>query len=130
MSDARIAPGGLLDTSPRYVQGPELTAQRIAVRLQTFKGEWILDPEAGMDYAGILGNMQQNQLSAFMDAAVFEIQNTPGVASVIVTSSSRDDKTLRATFQVELLPEGAQRADILLELANNVPRVTSTVVSI
>lgn len=130
MSDARIAPGGLLDTSPRYVQGPELTAQRIAVRLQTFKGEWILDPDAGMDYAGILENMQQNQLSAFVDAAVFEIQNTPGVASVIVTSSSRDDKTLRATFQVELLPEGAQRADILLELANNVPRVTSTVVSI
>ena len=45
---------GDLPARPTYIDGADLVAQRIAIRLQTWRGEWLLDAAQGIDYLSLL----------------------------------------------------------------------------
>lgn len=72
---------GDLQTFNRYVVGLELVAQRLRIRLGTFRGEILTRASAGLD---ILSWLEQKppDAAAIGDLVLIEIQETPGVVRV------------------------------------------------
>lgn len=77
-------------------------AQRLAVRLQFFKGEWFLDLREGMPYFErvlVKGPIRELTYAVFRQA----IQETEGVASVADLQLERgENRTLAVTFTAAL----------------------------
>ena len=59
------------------VDSDEVTAQRVAVRLRTHRGEWLLDASAGLPYGAWAGRKIPPRV--VVAAAKAEIESTPGV---------------------------------------------------
>lgn len=101
--DLRLDPTtGDLDVSGgtlHLTSGTEAIEQSIKIRLQFFKGEWFLDPTAGVDYFGevLVKNPDTNAVAALFRAKILE---TPGVASVDSLKLDYDSqaRTLSITF--------------------------------
>lgn len=83
-----------LELPPRLVEGDEMIAQRIAIRLKFWLGEWFLDTRQGVPYI-------ERVLVAAPDLAVIRalfmrvIKSTPGVARVEDLTLRRDREARR-----------------------------------
>lgn len=82
MADIRLVDGDI-QASNTYVSGIEQTAQRIAIRLGTFAGEWVLDESVGVPYVSWMGRKVDVQgMDVFFKG---EIDDVVGVAGSRVT---------------------------------------------
>lgn len=85
--------------------GAEDLAQRLSIRLNTFKGEWFMDSELGVDYFGsVLG---KGRSKAAIDA-IFqsEILKEPDVLQITSFNSVKDNSSYSLDFEVRT-SEGA-----------------------
>ena len=104
---------GDLPAFTRHITGQQLVAQRVAVRLATHKGEWILDTSKGLDYQGWaqLRPFPADNVSAIIKA---EIEGTPGVTSVEDWSFVFDKPTREVTYTGTII---TTEGDIPVEVA-------------
>jgi len=76
----------------------ENLAQRLKIRLQTFKGEWFLDGTIGIDYFGQIAG--KNRSKAAVDAIIqAEILKEQEVLQITAYSSVVDKTTRKITIQ-------------------------------
>ena len=77
---------------------PENLAQRLKIRLQTFKGEWFLDGTIGIDYFNQIAG--KNRSKAAVDAIIqAEILKEQEVLQITAYSSVVDKTTRKITIQ-------------------------------
>jgi|JFJP01.1.fsa_nt_gi hypothetical protein len=90
-----------LNSDLKMVSGVELTRQNIWLKLATFKGEYFLNTEIGIDYFKnvLIKNPSLASLTAFFRN---EIQSVKGVKTVSTIQLSLDKKTrtLSVFFEV------------------------------
>lgn len=80
--DIRLNSDGDLPIRTEHITGPDLVAQRIRTRLQTFRGEWFLDERRGLPYP----QWKQDRpvdIEAIGARIRREIRQTPGVIRVV-----------------------------------------------
>lgn len=101
-ADVRLDSTGDLPAVGALVDRAELVAQRITVRLRTWRGEWLLDAQAGIPYRELL---QAKPFPADLVATLIrrEIDQTPGVVRVRSTGSSFNPETRAAAFTFEVV---------------------------
>ncbi len=104
MSAFLLTSSGDLDISKGRLQivsnGTEI-AQKIAIRLQFFRGEWSLDTSVGIPYFQNLLGVKNPNLSTVRSLLLEAITSCPGVASVTNFTLSLDNntRTLSVSFQ-------------------------------
>jgi len=97
--DLRVTGGEL-----SVLTGKEALAQRIAVRLRTFLGEWIFDITIGTPwFQNILGTRRREGLIQTLVRA--RVQNTPGVERVVTMTVSLNKQRV-ASISGKVLAEG------------------------
>ena len=76
--DYRILPGGKLS----LFRGSDNVRDRLKTKLQTFKGDWFLDQDHGIDYDGkIFGpGITQDEASAIIRLGILEVR---GVLEIV-----------------------------------------------
>jgi hypothetical protein len=97
--------GDVLLSTTNTVTTPTLTtttsenlAQRLKIRLQTFKGEWFLDGTIGIDYFNQIAG--KNRSKAAVDAIIqAEILKEQEVLQITAYSSVVDKTTRKITIQ-------------------------------
>lgn len=98
--DLKLDPvAGDLDLSkgtPALVDGKDAIAQKIAIRLRFFKGEWFLDKRLGVPYFQQIF-VKGTRLAVIAALLRKAISTTPGVVSVPVFSVSLDSRTRALT---------------------------------
>ncbi len=73
-----------------YVSGTEAVAQKVLTRLQSFKGNWFLNQDAGIDWLTEMElRHQQPQLESSVKSTIL---NTQGVKTLDAFSVSLDAK--------------------------------------
>ena len=109
--DYGVAYGGCSTTSLRSAVSSQLTtatsenlAQRLSIRLKTFKGEWFLDENLGIDYFGqVIG---KNRKKATIDALLqSEIVRDAEVLQIAEYDSVYDNtlRKLNISFKIRTL---------------------------
>ncbi|MEL6348039.1 MAG: hypothetical protein AAFV53_33335 [Myxococcota bacterium] len=78
--DVALENGDLPHVS-RYITGPELIAQKIRIRLLTWRGEWLLNQEDGIDYLS-LSEQKPPDTEAIADLLRAEILGVDGVVDI------------------------------------------------
>jgi hypothetical protein len=102
-ADAAIDPlTGDLELPTRLIRGEALVIQRIQARLATHLGEWPLDTDYGLDYAGWAGTVPP-PLDAIALAITEILGTTPGVARISNVLCSFDAATRSVRYQAALL---------------------------
>jgi len=86
-------------TTPTFTTSTsENLAQRLKIRLQTFKGEWFLDGTIGIDYFNQIAG--KNRSKAAVDAIIqAEILKEQEVLQITAYSSVVDKTTRKITIQ-------------------------------
>ena len=86
-------------TTPTFTTATsENLAQRLKIRLQTFKGEWFLDGTIGIDYFNQIAG--KNRSKAAVDAIIqAEILKEQEVLQITAYSSVVDKTTRKITIQ-------------------------------
>jgi hypothetical protein len=79
-----------------YYSGSDAVAQKVLTRLQSFKGNWFLNLDAGVDW---ISEMEQRDQQPFLEASVkTTILNTRGVVSLNTFSPSWDARNRKLTI--------------------------------
>lgn len=80
----------------------ETTAQYVRTRLRLFKGEWFLNNQDGLDYAGLIFVKSPN-MSIVQGLLKARILETPGVLSMLSYSQVLDKsaRTLRVVVSIK-----------------------------
>ncbi len=108
--DLRVVGGRLV-----VLSGEEAVAQRIAVRLRTFEGEWIFDTSLGTPYfQNILGTRRREKL--IQSILRKRVADTPGVLRVIELSVTIDGSTRVAAVTGKVQVEGGTGIPVSLEV--------------
>lgn len=99
--DVGLDETGDLPHFTRHISGPAVTLQRLALRLKTFLGEWILDASVGIPYLDFIAQKppRLNEIGAFIRR---EIETTPGVIAIDEFASTHDAEARRITFTVTI----------------------------
>jgi hypothetical protein len=100
--DAALTPDGDLELPVRLIGGVDLIAQRIRIRLRTHLGEWPLDSEVGLDYAGWAGRVPVPLVEIEL-ALTRVIGETPGVARISGAQASFDPASREVRYRADLL---------------------------
>lgn len=101
---------GDLPPRPRLISGVELIAQRIRIRLQTHRGEWLLNRSVGLPYLRWRGQKPPRVQS--IGSRVREtVRTTPGVIDVRDFRAALQGRQILITGRV--IVEGGQ--ELLLE---------------
>lgn len=103
MTDVLLTPDGDIYRSTRLATGIDLVKQRLQIRLNTFRGEWILDFAQGIPYFEI-GETLPFAVGEVRDLFIREISTTEGVASLSSVSATYDNptQTFRLTANVAI----------------------------
>lgn len=105
----------IVNNEVSMVEGKELTAQTIQSVLSTNKGEWLFDPDEGIEFSNILGqrsNLDENIVRNEIEQGVEQVDSaltidefhcefdarTRGLA-VAFTATTEDDESISATVQ-------------------------------
>lgn len=86
--------------APVLLSGADALAQSLRVRLRFIKGEWFLDLDAGMDFAGkVIGKHSRETALAEIRRVIRE---TPGVADILRLEAdfSQTTRTLSVRWSV------------------------------
>lgn len=62
--------------------GWQQSLQSVLIRIHRFRGEWILNPDAGLNYIGWMNQKSGNLLAEVKDQMLIEIQSVRGVLEV------------------------------------------------
>lgn len=80
MPDLALNPDGTLAFPLRILDGPELVVQRVRIRLNTFRGEWLLNERAGIPWIEWIS--EPPGLTVIQALLLERIASTRGVARV------------------------------------------------
>ena len=108
-----------LTRATRPVDGAELVAQRIRIRLHTSVGEVLSDRNAGLWTDRLIAG-EPADFPILTSRIVQEIEDTPGVVRVVDFRSSFDRVAQRYTFSAEVLVEDSART-IRVGVSQNTP---------
>jgi hypothetical protein len=82
-----------------YLTGTRAIAQNVKTRLRSFKNDWFLDVDHGVDWFELLGNLgTQRRLVRAVEKTVLE---TEGVVTVSRIEVIRIDVNRKATIEVD-----------------------------
>jgi hypothetical protein len=99
----------------QVLSGPDALAQKIAVRLRTFLGEWIFDTGLGTPwFQNILGTRRREALVQSILRS--RIENTQGVVRVLSLNVAIDGTARVATVTGSVLSEGGDTTPVSMEL--------------
>ncbi|RAL23044.1 hypothetical protein DL240_09160 [Lujinxingia litoralis] len=114
-TDVQLVDGDLPEHT-RLIEGPELIAQRIRMRLSTFRGEWLLDRRAGLPFLR-WRSQRSPPLEAMAARVRDDIASIPGILEVRALRAEQVDDTIRLSGEVRL-EEGAA-LDLSVEVATS-----------
>lgn len=106
MPDARLDANGDLAIPSSWVRGVEAVAQRVRVRLSTWRGEWGLDVDAGVPFEAWIQARPIPQ--AEIEATIRrEIETTSGVVRVVSLTGSRPSPdAIAVAVEAEVYEDG------------------------
>lgn len=117
---------GDLSPQTQHIEGAALVAQRVRIRLGTFRGEWLLDQSAGLPFL-----RWRSQRSPPLDSIAAkvreELRATPGVLDVRELRARHVQERVR--IEGELIIEGNQTLNLNAEFVaagNTSPTVALT----
>ena len=117
---------GDLPPQTQHIEGATLVAQRVRIRLGTFRGEWLLDQSAGLPFL-----RWRSQRSPPLDSIAAkvreELRATPGVLDVRELRARHVQERVR--IEGELIIEGNQTLNLNAEFVaagNTSPTVALT----
>lgn len=88
---------GDLPLFTRLVQGLDVIAQRIRVRLSTHRGDWPLDTSAGIPWVDILGRKPAD-VEGLAALLALEVASVPGVVQVVDLTWSQSGGTAEVSL--------------------------------
>jgi len=111
MTDIRLNSNGDIDISGSVISltdpGAESTAQRLFIKLRTFKTEWVYNTDFGVDYFGKV--FTKGPAKALVDAEFrSKIVNTPGVSQLIRFTSTINQATREYTLDFTVVDESGE----------------------
>lgn len=100
MTDIKLTAGlGLTPITYTLGFGPDLTMQRVRLRLSIHRGEWFQDPDRGLPWLEWLGRRGFKDLE-ILDPVRAEILAVPGVIDVLELTLTRDNGTFKINGRV------------------------------
>lgn len=102
--DILLGDDGDLPAVPAHGSGDDVVLQRLRLRLQLIRGDWILDAQAGVPYLQWFGG--GTKLTSVADVGAYlrsVIETTPGVQRVMEWVGTFDAAAERMSFRCSIL---------------------------
>lgn len=109
------------------IRGWRLGLQRVLIRLHRFKGEWILDDQAGLDYLDWKDRKRGNLVGEIRDRVTAEILRVPEVVEVRQLRVRLDPNSRNVDIQADIRladPDLPDPVQVFLDTWENTVRVT------
>ena len=100
---------GDLPARPAYIQGAAQVTQRLRLRLWQWRGEWLLDASAGIDYLTLM-EQKPPDTDGVSDLLRAEVLTTPGVSAVEDFAVGFDPASQRLSISGTVLVDGERLA--------------------
>jgi len=94
-----------------YITGTAAIAQNVKTRLRSFKNDWYLDTENGIDWLELLGNL--NTRKRIIRAIERTILLTEGVVSVSKIEILSVNQNRKATFDIDYTDVYGQQTETI-----------------
>lgn len=114
-----LGPDMDLTRKSRPVNGPDLTLQRVRIRLHTSVGEVLSDAQAGLWTERLLEGRRADQ-PLLTSRIIQEVEDTPGVIRVVDYTDRFDRQAQRYSITFTALVEDADRP-ITVTVGQNIP---------
>ena len=115
--DALLIDGDLPNGFTPFVQGIEAVVQRLVLRIAIHRGEWFLDPDAGLPWNAWMSQSMTPGLQSIVEQSMkAEAEALPDISRVDSIVSSWDPTTRELTIIMSLI---IQNQALELEFSSN-----------
>lgn len=101
--DIQLTDTGDLHSQNFRIDGWRQALQSVVIRIHRFKGEWILDQEAGLDYLDWKDRKRGNLLAEIRDRMTTEVLKVKGVLRVDDLAVRLDPTTREVDIQANIV---------------------------